>query len=48
MSLIGINPNYDFLYDRQQDKPAGFCPVCGREIYNAGNELCYWCLEDRQ
>jgi hypothetical protein len=45
MSLIGINPDYDYLYDRQQDKPAGFCQ-CGREIYAEGDEFCFWCMED--
>lgn len=44
--MIGINPDYDYLYDRQQDRHVCFCPVCGKEIYNAGNELCYWCMEE--
>ena len=45
MSLIGIDPDYDYLYDRQQDKPTGFCQ-CGREIYNAEDDLCYWCMNE--
>ena len=43
--MIGIDPDCDFLYDPQQSCPAGWCPVCGREIYAAGENLCRKCKE---
>lgn len=48
MNQIGINSTFDCLFDRQQDNPVGFCPVCGREIYNRQDDLCIWCIEDLQ
>lgn len=36
---VGINPDYDYLYDPQQDKPQCFCRVCGREIYTQGRDV---------
>lgn len=32
------------FHDRQQDPVRGFCPVCGREIYNMTDDLCWDCL----
>ena len=29
--------------DRQQDPVCGFCPICGREIYNPYADLCRYC-----
>ncbi len=29
--------------DRQQAPVCGFCPICGREIYNIMDELCWDC-----
>ena len=43
--MIGIDPDCDFLYDPQQQRPAGWCPVCGREIYAEGENLCTKCKE---
>lgn len=44
--MYGINPDYDYLADRQQDKPYCFCSCCGREIYRPFTETCDWCLFD--
>lgn len=41
--VVGINPDFDYLYDPQQCRPVGFCPVCGGEIYRIGAELCATC-----
>lgn len=41
--MVGINPDYDYLFDPQQRCPVGFCSVCGREIYEYGEELCEEC-----
>ena len=43
--MIGINPDYDFLYDPQQAKVYGLCEKCGREIYRFGERLCSKCRE---
>lgn len=43
---IGYNPDYDYLYDPQQEPPVGFCVCCGKEIYARGKDLCERC-EDR-
>lgn len=43
--MIGIDPDYDYLYDPQQRRPAGWCPVCGQEIYADGKNLCPRCEE---
>ena len=45
-NIIGIDPNYDYLYDPQQAPVVGFCTRCGREIYAHGCELCRRCEED--
>ena len=42
-ALIGIDPNYDFLFDPQQARPAGWCPVCHMEIWEEGQPLCRAC-----
>lgn len=44
--MIGINPDYDYLFDPQQVPPVGFCERCGGEIYARGKDLCERC-EDR-
>ena len=44
--MIGINPDFDFLYDPQQAPPVGFCVCCGKEIYVRGKDLCELCEED--
>lgn len=44
-------PDTDQLYhfrDRQQDPVYGFCPICGREIYNPDSEFCWDCEEARR
>ena len=41
--MIGINPDFDYLYDPQQAKPAGWCLLCGAEILEQGQELCVRC-----
>ena len=41
--MIGINPDLDYLFDPQQAKPAGWCPNCGMEIWEPGQELCTRC-----
>ena len=43
--MIGYDPNYDFLYDPQQAKPAGWCPCCGEEIYRPTQHMCDRCLK---
>lgn len=43
--MIGIDPDLDGLYDPQMRSPAGWCPVCGREIYAYGENLCTRCRE---
>lgn len=43
--MIGYDPDYDFLYDPQQAAPRGFCPCCGKEIYEYGKDLCRRCEE---
>lgn len=43
--MVGINPDYDYLYDPQQAPPVGFCERCRREIYRPGQEICDDCLE---
>lgn len=45
-NIIGIDPTYDYLYDPQQAKPAGFCPVCGGEVYCEGTGWCTFCREE--
>lgn len=37
--MIGYNPDFDYLYDRQQDKPVCFCQRCGKEIYRFGIDI---------
>ena len=44
-NIIGIDPAYDYLFDPQQAKPAGWCPLCGAEICGDA-ELCLRCQED--
>lgn len=41
--MIGIDPDFDCLSDPQQAAPAGWCPVCGAEIWEDGQELCGRC-----
>lgn len=44
--MIGINPDYDYLYDPQQAPVYGFCEKCGSEIYARGKALCERCEEE--
>lgn len=46
--IIGINPDYDALYDPQQVRPTGFCDVCGRELYRPFQQTCDRCLFDME
>lgn len=39
--MIGINPDFDYLYDPQQARPIGFCTCCGGVIYREG--ICLRC-----
>ena len=41
--MIGINPDFDYLYDPQQRRPDGRCPECGSEIWGIGHNLCSRC-----
>ena len=41
--MIGINPDFDYLYDPQQRMPDGKCPECGMEIWGFGQNLCWRC-----
>lgn len=34
---------YEFMTDPQQMRPAGWCPVCGMEIWADGKDLCRRC-----
>lgn len=45
MSEVGVNPDFDYLYDPQQAKHYGFCVRCLREIYRPGVDLCDRCRE---
>lgn len=38
-----IDPDPDCLLDTQQQKPAGWCPECGGEIWVEGKNLCPRC-----
>ncbi len=44
--MIGIDPDYDWMFDPQQAKPACHCLICGREIYAEGHDICQRCRED--
>lgn len=44
---IGIDPDYDYLFDPQQARPFGFC-ACGREIYRPFAESCDRCRMDTE
>ena len=46
--MVGINPDFDYLYDPQQARPYGFCCVCGREIYAPFRETCDRCMADME
>lgn len=47
--MVGISPDYDYLFDPQQARPACFCQRCGGEIYGRSRDLCEECedLEGR-
>ena len=45
-AIIGIDPDYDYLFDPQQAVPVCYCPICGREIYAEGREICEHCEEE--
>lgn len=44
--MVGINPDFDYLYDPQQVLPVCLCANCGREIYAKGREFCDDCWGD--
>lgn len=44
--MIGIDPNFDYLYGPQQAPVYGFCVCCGGEIYARGKDLCERCEEE--
>jgi predicted amidophosphoribosyltransferase len=46
--MVGINPDYDFLYDPQQAKTLCFCSCCGGEIYRSDTEICDDCIKELQ
>lgn len=46
MGIIGINPDYDYLFDPQQAPSYGYCEKCGADIYARGETLCTECRED--
>lgn len=33
----------EFIDDPQQQKPKGWCPICGMEIWSDGQEVCTRC-----
>lgn len=37
--IIGIDPDYDYLYDPQQARPVGWCRICKKEIYTPGRDV---------
>jgi hypothetical protein len=41
--MIGYDSDLDYLYDPQQQRPAGKCPSCGGEIWDSGQNLCRRC-----
>lgn len=43
-----IPDNLTWFRDRQQDPVRGFCPICGREMYQYGAEVCYNCAENKE
>ena len=43
--MIGINPDFDYLYDPQQASPARWRPRCGTEICG-DTELCHRCQDE--
>ena len=48
MSMIGINPDVDYLYDPQQARVVCFCVCCGRVIYSMSTEICDKCRMDME
>ena len=48
MPNIGIDPDYDYLYDQNQQKPFCMCCICKREIYRPFQETCDRCLFDME
>lgn len=48
MPGIGINADFDYLFDCQQDRPVGKCVCCGRELYSILSETCDRCLFDME
>jgi hypothetical protein len=47
VGIIGINPDYDYLFDPQQAPTYGYCEKCGADIYARGETLCAECREER-
>ena len=48
MPMIGVNPDFDYLYDPQQAQPYAFCNCCGGEIYRPFTDTCDTCLMDME
>ena len=48
MNGVGINPDYDYLFDPQQAQHYGFCERCRKEIYTNGDTLCYECAQEAE
>lgn len=39
---------YVYMMDSQQIPPAGWCPICGCEIYAEGENLCSRCRKEAE
>jgi hypothetical protein len=48
VGIIGINPDYDYLYDPQQAPTYGCCERCGQELFAKGAKFCSWCLDNME
>lgn len=46
--MVGINPDFDYLYDPQQRRPVGLCVNCGSEIYSGTEDLCEECRDEME
>ena len=38
--MIGINPDYDYLFDPQQKRPDKICEICGEHCFG---RICLRC-----
>lgn len=46
--MVGINVDYDYLFDPQQTRPACLCQNCGAEIYREGQDICEECMNSEE